>query len=321
MKRIIIAFLALLAFGGWVGEAQAAEPTFVGPYGERFCDSPIKDAADLETRFAKSLAADATGHRVMAGCKARPVDFLVVFQQDDPTAGLTAVSDLVSYAHDMKATEAQKDYEYTSACLWSQSDGTLAVKLDCVTREVRKGEAIFASRTGKLVLMSSCANPGVIPVPMIVVNADCVRVEFPSFKGRNIRVAYIGNAALPGRCTKLEVAGVDEPFVEMPQECPMSYTKEIVDSLGHKRLMQVTCSWTAVEQRASELLGYSATVQNVSGSFVGRKDGINVLYLPKEALNGEVVVCYDDDFQSYGVRRKDYLRNIVATIPLSVVTH
>lgn len=318
MKRIIIAFLALLAFGGWAGEAQART---VGPYGDKFCDVPIKDATDLEARFVKSLAADASGHRAMAGCKARPIDFLVVFQQDDPKAGLTSVADLPGYAHDMKVTEAQKDYEYTSACLWTQSGGTFAVKLICVTREVRKGEVIFASRTGKLVLMSNCANPGVIPVPMIVVNADCVRVEFPSFKDRNTRVVYVGRAALPGRCTKLEVAGVDEPFVEMPHECPMSYTKEIVDEQGRKRLMQVTCDWSAVEQTASGLLGYPATVQNVSASFVGREDGTNVLYLPKEALDGEVVVCYDDDFQSYGVRRKDYVRNVVATIPLSVVTH
>lgn len=317
LSGILTASALALSFG--TPHAAMAQD-FVGPYGSKFCDVEIKSNTDLENRFARSLAEKADGTKPMEGCKARPIDFLMFWQQEDPAANLKTVADLSSYAHDMKATEAKADYQYQSACLWQVRGGSYSMKAECTQREARKGEVIYASRTGKLVLMSNCANPGVIEIPPIVVTKHrCIRVEFPGYVGRITRVVYIDRVALPGYCTKLQEAGVAEAYTELPQECPMSYTKEIADSEGRKRLFRVSCNWTDVERAASGKLGFTASVQNISASFRGRADGTDVLWLPEEALNGEVVVCYDDDRQSYGVRRDDYVDG-VAVIPVSIVT-
>ncbi len=320
-QRILVACALVLSIFGWTSEAQAAEPVFVGSYGDKFCDTPIASATDLEARFKGSLAIKADGSHAMVGCKATPRQFLVAFQMDDPKAGLMTVADLPSYAHDMKATSAKRDHEYKSACLWQVAGGSFAVKFNCIQREIRRGEVIFASRTGVLVLMSNCANPGVVEVPPIVVTArPCVRVEFPNFAGNvPTRVVFIGRKALNPNCIKLEVAGVSEAYRDLPQQCPNAYTKTVVDEQGRKRLYRVSCNWDAIEQAASGLLGYRASVQNVSTSFYGKVNGTNVLYLPPEALDGEVVVCYGDgDNHSFGVRRRDYIDG-KAVIPLDVV--
>ena len=297
-------FLALSQVLG-AGEAKAANGD------HRFCDVAIQNPTDLENRLSESLSIDPTGNHAMKGCRATPVHFLAVWKTDFAQAHLATVQDLLPFVREFKPMVAKKEMEYNSACLRERPDRVYDVVTGCTTRPVRSGETVYAWH-GKPAMMSSCANPGVIEVPPIVVSLACVEVDFWSDTKIPTRFAYIGPKAIPTQCVRLHIASEQESRTEMPNECPDAYTKVIN---GH--LVQVVCDWREDEAAVTQLLGVRSQVQNVSGSFYGRVNGMNVMYLPKEALNGEFAVCWtlpDGRIVTKGVRRGSFV-NGVAVIP------
>ena len=303
---IVAAFLALSVFGG-AQKAQAVEPA-----GHSFCKGGMKDPDELARRMDVALVADSAGNHKLEKCMATPSLFLKAFQQADPGAGLTSVSQLPGYVRSLEVLPTKKGMEYETSCLLEAEGGAMSVDMVCVTRPLRGNEVVYGNPVTRVgVLMQSCVNPGAVEVPPIVVDAPaCLEVRFPSNAGDSIRFAYIGPRLLSGRCHKYAFVGRAVTH-DTPEECPDSYEKMI-----NGRKVKVVCSWDEVEQAVSGLLGAPSQVQNVSGSFVANGDGTNSWYLPPDALDGEAVICWelpDGTFRTLGVRRGDYIEN-VATI-------
>lgn len=314
MKHLLLtafAVLVLSIFGGATA-VHAADPA-----GHQFCRSGVPSNVWLAQKIEQSLAAHPDGSGHVDGCYATVYEFYIAFKNGDPkSTKLGSLADLPGFLRSTVRAEAKADYQYNSSCIYEEADGTHEVKMGCATRDLHPGEIIYQDpETNELVLLSGCANPGVTEVPPVIVEANpCVEVHFPTQVAQGqqaVRFAYIGRHTLPGRCIALQRADGSK-VTDMPEECPDAY-KAIRDG----RLVQIVCTWQDVEEAASGLLGYPASVQNVSGSFYIRATGDNVLYLPKEALDGETAICWElpnGQFVTYGVRRENFV-NGVATIP------
>jgi len=308
MKSAHIAFVALaalaLSFFGGAGEAKAADPT-----GHQFCPGGMSGPSELAGRMSRSLAADPSGNTKLEKCHATPYHFLIAFQKLDPGAKLTHVSQLPTYIRKLVVTPSEEKVEYFSACLHDRPNGARDVVLNCVSRELRSSENRYANPdTGVVVLLQSCVNPGGSQ-NTLVVETPCIEVRFPSMGEKTpVRFAYMGRAALPGRCHKYMLAGESRPLYETPEECPDTYQKVVAG-----RVVTVVCRWDEVEVAVSEKLGYTAEVQNVSGSFYTRAVGTNSWFLPPEALDGESVICWeakDGTTVTVGVRREDFVNGV-----------
>jgi hypothetical protein len=318
MKKLygaIFALALLISFGG-AHEAKAAEPS-----GHSFCPAGFSDLEDLAQRMDRALVADPTGEKQVKieKCHASMLHFLVAFQTIDPGAGLTDVKQLPDYIRSLVVMPTEAGLEYTSSCLKDRPNGVRDVDLGCDTKEIRPGEKVYGNpKTGIKVLKQFCANPGAVENPPVVVQARCIPYRFPSMPGTPIRVAYIGANPLPGRCYKLQLAGEQAPRFDMPEECPNIFQVKRGD-----RMVTVVCAWAEVERMVSRLLGFAAKVQNVSLGVIGRGKGTNTLWLPPEAANGAVVVCYqlpNGQYVTLGMRRKDLVdADGGATIPTGMV--
>lgn len=290
MKRLamIAIFLGFFALSSFMGarEARAMEPA-----GHSFCPDGIESAEELDRKFTASLAVDPTGNRRLEGCYATPLHFLVAFQQADPGAGLTTVSQLPGYARSLVPMEVDRTVEHRTSCIQDRAGGGTVVVMACVTREVREGEVIYGNpETGAKVLWSGCANPGFTPsLEITIVGEDCIEVRFPSMGDAvPVRGAYIGPRMLPGRCHALLLAGEEERRFDYPEECPDVYQRERAD-----RMVTIVCDWSAAEQNSTRIMGQPVQVQNVSFSFRAREEGTNVWYLPPEALEGLPTLCWE----------------------------
>jgi len=288
MKRTLLAIafaLSLSFFGGAVDEAKAMEPA-----GHSFCKDGVGTQDQLAAKIERSLAADSGGNRKLEECYAAPIHFLLAFQQADPEAGLTSVSQLPAYVRKLVATEVDRTTEYKASCIQERTRGGDVVNMGCVTRTVREGEVIYSNPdTDTRVLWGACANPGFAETLDVVVVSDCVPVDFPSMgQGTAIRFGYIGARPLPGRCHALQIAGEAERRYDYPEECPDTYQKTIGN-----RLVTVVCSWEGAEANSSQILGQRVEVQNASGSFYADADGTNRWVLPPQALEGHPTVCWE----------------------------
>ncbi|HEY0948548.1 MAG TPA: hypothetical protein VGE53_03680 [Candidatus Paceibacterota bacterium] len=298
MKKLALfaVFLASLALSSFMG---ASEAKAVEPAGHSFCRDGVGPLPQFAIKMDRALAADPEGKRVkLQGCYATPEHFLIAFQEADPEAGLTSVSQLPAYIRKLVPTEVDRTIEYRSSCIHDRPNGGTAVVMSCVTRQVRRGEVIYSNPdTGKRVLWSDCANPGFAESLDIVVDAPrCIEVRFPSMKGLPpprqgqvaIRGAYIGPRALPGRCHALLLAGEQDRRHDFPEECPMT-SYRVIDG----RRVQIICDWREVEGNSSRIMGQRVEVQNVSYSFYAREDGTNSWFLPPEALEGLPSICWE----------------------------
>lgn len=310
----ILAAFVLSIFGGTA--AYAADPA-----GHQFCRQGVPSNTWLAANIEKSLAAHPDGNGHVDGCYATAQEFFIAFKDGDPkSTKLGSVKDLPAYIRSWTTQAAKKDYQYNSACIYEEADGTHVVKMGCATRDLHPGEIIYKDpETNALVLLTGCANPGVTEIPPVIVEANpCVEIHFPTMVAQGqqaVRFAFIGRRNLPGRCIALQRAGGPK-VTDLPEECPDTYKEE-----RGGRMVTIVCTWDEVAGAASQLLGFPANVRNVSGSFYIRATGDNVLYLPKDALDGETAICWElpnGTFVTYGVRRQNFV-NGVATIPVERV--
>jgi len=300
--------LLALALALTLGCGAVAEAS---PIGHRFCEQPLTSPEALAAKLDQSLAIDPTGNRALEGCRATPLDFLQAWENEE--TGVTQVSELPALVRRFVEVETQPGLVIPSACIRQDGNGVIT---KCEQRQRHANEKVYGIN-GAALLMGDCVNPINLLLEAVVVTlSPCVRVDFPTQPGSDVRIAYIDRVALPSRCLLLEGPGAGEPMRGLPQECPNEYEKMIGD-----RKVTVSCSWREDERAVSRLLGFRAEVQNLSGSFRARGAGINSLTLPREALNGEVVICYvlpDGTVVTLGLRREDYV-NGVATIPTNMV--
>jgi len=319
-RRLLYSAAFVLSVMGGTQVAHAAEPG-----GHSFCIHGAPDKNILASDMEKSLAAHPDGNGHVNGCYATMNDFFVSLKAADPTAtNLNSIRDLPAYVRRWTTEVAKKDYLYSSDCLYENRDGSHTVGHGCVNRDIKKGEVIYKNPdTGALTALSGCANPGPIPVPPIVVESNpCLQVHFPTeMPRRAVRIAYMDNRLLPSnKCTiALQIAGESAKRTDLPEECPDKYPAE-----RGGRMVTIVCTWDAVEEAASGLLGHAVRVQNVSASFYIRATGDNVLYLPQEALNGETAICYelpDGTFKTVGVRRRNFIDGVATITPVQVYGH
>lgn len=312
MKKLALfaAFLAFLALSSFMGttEAKAMEPA-----GHSFCINGVGSPEALAAKIDRSLAADRHGNRKLEGCYATPMHFLVAFQNADPEASLTDVSQLPGYVRKLVATEVDRELEYRASCIYDRANGGTQVSMQCVTRKVDAGEVIYSNPdTGKRVLWGRCANPGFSETLEVVVVNDCLVVKAPSM-GRRVAVrgVFIGYRPLPGRCHALRLPGETERRYDFPEECPDISQRVIGD-----RRVTVVCDWRDVEANSSRLFNRTMQAQNVSYSFYAREDEDFYWYLPPEALEGLPTICWefpDGTVRTLSVGRGSFV-NGVATI-------
>jgi hypothetical protein len=293
--------------------AMPTQAFAVEPAGHKFCENGVGNPEQLAHKIDVSLTADPTGHRALEGCRANPLHFLYAFQQTKSGKSLTSVKDLPAFVRRLVPIKVNEASTWVVSCLWDTTRG-FGVKTDCEERGLAPGEIVYGDPvTKELLILGSCANPGLKEPPPIVVAAACREVDFPPMaKGVAIRFAYIGSRPLSGRCHKYLLAGESQPRTSTPEECPDTY-----ETIRNGRKIKVVCSWADDEVAVSQKLGTSAKVQNVSGSFYARvPEGVNKWYLPPDADDGYAVICWElpnGEVVTLGVTKRDYVNN-VATI-------
>ncbi len=317
---VFFALVLLISGFGGAHKVEAAEPS-----GHSFCIDGFRDTEDLAQRMDRAYAADPSGVRQIKieRCNASMLHFLIAFQKIDPGAGLTDIGQLAAYVRSWVVTPTKAGVEYKSACLMDRPNGVRDVVIDCDSKEIRDGEKVYANpKTGVAVAKQYCANPGAVENPPIVVQARCLPYKFPSMPGTPVRVAYIGPNQLPGRCYRLQLAGEQAPRFDMPEECPNVFQARRGD-----RMITIVCNWSRLESFTTNILRVRAQVQ-VALAFIGRVTGTNrpethTLWLPPEAAEGEVWVCYQlpsGEFVTIGLRRKDLVdADGGATVPTDMV--
>ena len=305
MKRFLASLcMVLTVFSGFTmftTASASAEARY-----KKFCEYKLSPPV-LKPRIIASLNKDPSGNARVEGCWARAIDFFQAWEEEE--TGMQSVRDLPAFLDSLVEMTPEVGLKYSSSCI--RTDGNGHIKR-CVERQFHAGEKAYG-KNGEIFLMGDCVNPVHATVSAVVVTGDpCIRVEFPTQQGQDVRLTGVDQQAWGDRCLRLVRAG-GNPDGErgLPTECPDSYVK-VVD--GRDR--RVSCSWDDVESVASELLGFQAETNDVSGSFKARAAGTNVLYLPAKAKDGLLAICWempDGSFRTLGVRRAHYQGN-VATI-------
>lgn len=312
---ILALALALSPLQGWAlgdGEARAAIQ------GHKFCETPLAPA-ELKARMIRALVADSTGNRKLEGCRANPLDFLKAWEEEEGAP--KRVADLPDFIGRFHKIVVPVNQEIWAACIREDGNG---VKKRCVKRTRESTEETYGIGT-HVYLLEGCVNPVNTTVePVTVAASPCITIFFPGkpfpkeVGGAAIRLGYVGPKDLSAECLLLTRAGVAEPMVGIPNECPPdTYTRKVIGG----REVRVVCDWSEVEAEVSRILGVKAEVQNVSGSFYPVLEGQNKLVIHREALNGYTAFCYelpDGTFVTYGVTREHFVDG-VATIKSSDV--
>ncbi len=314
--RSLMLVLAPLSLVVSVPQAALA----VTPSGHKFCEAGMGSPQQLKQKILAALAKDPTGTKItLEGCKATAALFLQAFQTTKSGAGLKTVNDLAEFLDRLVPITVDANNTFDVSCLWDTANGR-EVKMECEQRPLRPGEVVYGDReTRELLIMGSCANPGIAVIPPIVVQSPCIEVKAPSMGVKvAVRFAYFGDKPLPGKCVALQMAGETQKRFDLPEECPDTY-----EVMRGGRKVKVVCTWDDVEMAASAKLGKRVQVQNVSGSFYSRADGTNSLFLPAEALEGMTAFCWelaDGTVVTVGVSREHFVDRVAAITPTHVRT-
>jgi len=280
--RDIIAIAILLFLSGTAKAAPAGNPFLRG----------VNSPAELASRVEASLALDPSGRAIIddercmnGGSCASPENFRQMFQEADPEAGLTSVSQVPAFLRSLTVVPAPTG-EYWMACLKLSSKGTYEPVLHCLSRRFKPGEkAWIDSATRRIVLASDCTNP-----VERAVEEECAYISFTTKNSdTSVRFTYTGPKAVESDCFALKRAGEDDFEPWWRDHCPIA---------------------------GCDFSGFAAFVGQPSwdvGSFAVTRTGKNVLRVPAEfALPGSVyrtALCLDRGrahSDSIGVRWFDY---------------
>lgn len=281
MNKIIWAIIALLVLSAMPAQALVGAPFLRG----------VKSPSDLAIRIQASLDKDASGKSIIDDARcikdhscASPENYLEMFKESDPEAGLENVSQLPGYLKTLRV-EIAPDGEYWLACLKLQKSGMYKPVLHCVSRRFKEGETAWVNRsTHRIVLASNCANP----VEKEVVK-KCAEVHFlTKVSDTAVRFALMCPKPLSDECIGVKKAG--------ESEFQRWWTDECVDS---------DCNFSA----ASTIVGQPV---QLAGSYEPQP-GEHVLRLPmevtQESSTCRVVLCLDrggEHSDGMGVQWFDY---------------
>lgn len=224
MKAIVI--VTALMLGGVLVSTVEAVPT-----GKPFLRG-VKDPADLARLIESSLKqSDATGFINLDGKRlidpdlcmkngscATANDYLVMFQESDPGAHLTKVSEIPDFLRTLKVVNGPPG-EFWVACLRKpeRKKGAYTPVLHCISRRFKPGEkAWLNTKTKRIVLASDCTNPVEKEIPP----KTCKLIRVSTRSGDSgLRFAIQGPAAVRDDCVAVKRAGQTEFENLWPEEC------------------------------------------------------------------------------------------------------
>ncbi len=194
--------------------AVSASMAWAAPVGKPFMKGVI-NPTDLANRIEVALAKDHTGTHMLdpeycakSGSCASPRDYLEMFQESDPKAGITDVSQIPAFLKSLKVEDAPSG-EYWLACLKPLGKGYKPI-LHCVSRRFKPGEKVWIdTKTRRIVLASDCTNPVEKEVPP----QACVLIRFFTKPGDTVvRFALLGPKDVGNECLGLRRAGEADEF-------------------------------------------------------------------------------------------------------------
>lgn len=200
----IIGIIAALVLG-----AVSTPMVWAVPVGKLFMKGVV-NPPDLANRIEVALVTDPKGthmldpeYCVKSGSCASPRDYLVMFQESDPKAGLTAVSQIPAFLRSLKIENAPSG-EYWLACLKPSGKGYKPI-LHCISRRFKPGEKAWIDpKTRRIVLASDCTNPVEKEVPP----KKCVETHYFTRPGDTVvRFALLGPKSIGNDCLGLRRAG------------------------------------------------------------------------------------------------------------------
>lgn len=313
ISRMLIA--ALLALSYTVGTMTAAQAFTWNGLDHAFCENGLRSPEELAAKLERSLKLKPDGTGDVEGCLAKPLAFLTGFQLADPKAvasgQLRSLEDLPGYVRQLVEMKVL-DSEFRTTSIRILQSGRQEVHFK-TERAIRDGEKVYGNpKTGIGTLMSSCANPGAVPV-QIVVEAACYEILIKDLPiGTKVRYAYAGPELLSPRCHEITVAGEQEPRLKDPNDCPMGDRVEIRNGMQ----VTVVCNWKRPLRAAAKLFDVSIDIQNRSGSFVTQAVGTTSIRVPQDVRNGIFMVCIEESEErggrsmSQGVRKQHYVDKV-----------
>ncbi len=216
-------FIALATLVALVGAGASYGAT--APLGNPFCEG-ISSPSELATLVEEALvhSRDGVAELDPARCHrthpARPVDYLAMFQRDDPMANLRSVQDLPGYLRKLVSGRAPGGRFYMACLKPSRVSVTgWIAEHDCIAREFKTGEAAWYNPdTMRAVLASDCTNPVGLPEQA----QNCIEIRFfTSEQATGVRLKEYGPRSIAeDACTMLKQAGSSDFESPWFEECP-----------------------------------------------------------------------------------------------------
>lgn len=295
IKRLIALIASLLVFGALATPAEAGNR-------HRFVVG-IETPVQLAGLIQQSLEKDKSGKSAVSAesCSKRacatPADYLAMFAESDPEAGLTSVNQLPEYVRALVIRKAPPG-RYWMACKTGNGSAASKPMWNCLARAFHAGETAFVNpKTGRIVLARDCTNPvGKEDVPV-----RCVEKHVFLKEGDEFHSGWLGPDAFPqGNCIPAILkAGETEWSNTHLDECP----RDQCDWSGPARDLGGVKVWSnprisfVAERTGEYIIRLPVEVTKVSSVFVDcvvRPDGRQTL--------GNVIRP-----QSYGSQGKAYL--------------
>lgn len=198
--------------------------TYAAPAGKPFLRGVISPT-DLANRIEQSLSENPKGTKIIDpelcmknGSCATPLNYLEMFQESDPGAHLTKVSQVPDFLRSLRVVDGPPG-EYWVACLKKSEGkkGTYTPVLHCLSRRFKPDEkAWIDTNTKRIILASDCTNPVEKEIPP----KACVEIHVPTRPGDSaIRFAILGPAAVRDDCIAVKRAGETDFENWWPDEC------------------------------------------------------------------------------------------------------
>lgn len=183
----------------------------------------LKDPSELAKLVEENLWNDPTGKTMINpdkclkdGSCASPHDYLVMFQENDPEAGLTSVAQLPAFLRSLVKVKAGSG-EYQMACLEGAGH---TPNLHCMRRPFKPDEMAWADpKSNRLVLAEHCTNPIEKPVEP----RQCMEIMVTIKGESSMKFAHLGPAKVQDSCLALRKVGEGAiPLQEYVGECDFS---------------------------------------------------------------------------------------------------
>ena len=315
VMRALIFALALivlvLAFGSSLKSCRVCAAV-----GDPFLKG-LSNPEELADKVRVSLVRNPKGTSVIdpVRCKrdgscATPENYLRMFQESDPGAGLTTVAQVPTYLRNLEVADAPAG-EYWLSCLKPSSRGIYEPVLHCLSRSFKPGEKAWIDpKTRRIVLASDCTNPVEKPVPP---KNACVEIHFfTKSQDTAVRFALLGPADVDNDCIGVKRAG-EEDFENLwAKECESTHCDFSADVAVVGQSVRLMGSYAPVP--GEHVLRLPALVAEKSSKYT------TVLCLERGAMAWPELPKDQTSFAQsyeYGERREEWDRPAIRTALVS----